>query len=85
MIKVAPLPPHGVDWHHLLLSSFTLLAFEQSFRIATEHGTRDDLSGPLLDGYGNSLGNLHGWADGDRFLLNYIGHPMEGSVTGFIW
>ena len=28
---------------------------------------------------------MHGWADGDTFLVNYIGHPMEGAVTGFIW
>ena len=39
----------------------------------------------FLDGYANSLGNMHGWADGDDFLVNYIGHPMEGAVTGFIW
>lgn len=85
VISPAPPPPRGVDWHHLLLSSGTFLVFSQAFRCATEQGTRDAFGDPFLGGYANSLGNMHGWADGDTFLVNYIGHPMEGSVTGFIW
>ncbi len=29
--------------------------------------------------------NLHGWADGDPFYVNYVGHPMQGAVSGYIW
>ena len=25
-----------------------------------------------------------GWRDGDPFLVNYIGHPMQGAVSGYI-
>jgi hypothetical protein len=25
-----------------------------------------------------------GWDDGDSFLTNYIGHPMQGALTGYI-
>jgi hypothetical protein len=25
------------------------------------------------------------WGDGDDFLVNYIGHPLEGAVTGDIF
>jgi hypothetical protein len=83
---ISPAPPRrGVDWHHLFLSSFTFLAFEHAFRNATEQGTRDGFGGSYLGGYGLSVGNLHGWADGDPFLVNYVGHPMQGSVAGFIW
>jgi hypothetical protein len=85
MMLPAPLPPSGADWHHLFLSSGAFLAFSHAFRCATEQGTRDAFGGSFLDGYGISLGNMHGWADGDNFLVNYIGHPMEGSVTGYIW
>jgi hypothetical protein len=86
MILPGPPPtPRGVDWHHLLLSSGTFLAFEHAFRSATEQGTRDGFGGSFVSGYGNALGNLHGWSDGDPFLVNYVGHPMQGSVTGFIW
>ena len=24
-------------------------------------------------------------ADGDEFYVNYVGHPMEGAVSGFLW
>ena len=33
----------------------------------------------------DAVGNLHGWSDGDPFLVNYIGHPMEGAVAGFMF
>jgi hypothetical protein len=29
--------------------------------------------------------NLHGWADGDPFYVNYMGHPIQGAVAGRIW
>ena len=38
-----------------------------------------------MSNWGKAVGNLHGWADGDEFYVNYVGHPMEGSVSGFIW
>jgi hypothetical protein len=85
VISVAVPSPRGVDWHNLFLSSFAFLAFEQTFRTATEQGTRDGFGGSFIGGYGNAVGNLHGWADGDPFLVNYVGHPMQGSVTGFVW
>jgi hypothetical protein len=28
--------------------------------------------------------NIHGWNDGDPFFVNYVDHPMEGSVAGFL-
>ncbi|MFN9428574.1 MAG: hypothetical protein ACK532_08440 [Acidobacteriota bacterium] len=43
------------------------------------------MSGPFRQGYYNSLASLHGWADGDPFYVNYVGHPMQGAVSGFIW
>jgi hypothetical protein len=33
----------------------------------------------------NSVGNLHGWSDGDPFYVNYVGHPMQGAVSGYVW
>lgn len=52
-----------------------------AFRFATEPGTREGLKGPFFQGYADSLGAMHGWSDGDPFLVNYIGHPMQGAVT----
>jgi len=52
------------------------------FRLATEQGTRNNMGGAFWPGYTNSLGNLHGWSDGDPAYVNYIGHPMQGAVAG---
>ncbi|MBM3787676.1 MAG: hypothetical protein FJW30_25250 [Acidobacteria bacterium] len=60
-------------------------SFQHSFRLATEPGTRRGMKGPFLNGYFDSVGNMHGWGDGDPFLVNYVGHPMQGSVSGYIY
>lgn len=28
---------------------------------------------------------MHGWSDGDGYYENYLGHPIEGAVSGYIW
>lgn len=78
-------PERGIAWSHLLESSLMFLSVEHMFRYTTESGTRDAFDTPFWPGYLNSVGNLHGWADGDPFFVNYIGHPMQGAVAGFIW
>jgi hypothetical protein len=75
----------GVDWGELARDSFLFLAVENAFRCATEQGTRDAFSNPFVRGYLNSVGNMHGWNDGDPFYVNYVGHPMQGAVSGDIW
>ena len=77
--------PHGVDWGHLFLQSVTFLSVENAFRCSKEQGTRDAFSTPFFRGYLNSIENLHGWNDGDPFYVNYVGHTMQGAVSGYIW
>ncbi len=78
-------PEKSVAWRNTLKQSSFFLGVQHAFRIATEPGTRSHLGGPFLSGYHKSLANLHGWADGDPFYVNYVGHPMQGAVSGFIW
>ncbi|HEY7180963.1 MAG TPA: hypothetical protein VIC84_06075 [Blastocatellia bacterium] len=92
-----PLPDHAVDqdpgksrrrntfdWNAAFRQSMFFLAIEHTFRLATEDGTRADLKGPFFKDYFRAVRSLRGWDDGDPFLVNYIGHPMAGSVSGFI-
>jgi hypothetical protein len=72
------------DWNAAFRQSMIFLGIQHAFRLATEAGTRAELKGPFFKDYFKTLGNLRGWNDGDPFLVNYIGHPMMGSVTGFI-
>ena len=80
IIAVSPTPKRetGIDWWHLTEGSLAFLTVEHVFRYATEWGTRDAFDTPFWPGYFAAVGNLHGWADGDPFLVNYVGHPMQG-------
>ncbi len=75
----------GVDWGHLIASSLSFLAVSHTYRYATESTTRRSFDQPFFPKYSAAVANLHGWGDGDPFLVNYVGHPMEGAVAGFIW
>jgi len=92
-----PLPDHALDqylregqkkdsfdWDGAFRQSMVFLGIQHAFRLATEEGTRAELKGPFFKDYFKALRSLRGWGDGDPFLVNYIGHPMMGSVTGFI-
>lgn len=86
-IAVTPAPKHetGVDWLHLAEDSLVFLAVSHTFRYASESTTRRQVHKPFFPSYFASVSNLHGWDDGDPFMVNYVGHPMEGAVAGFIW
>lgn len=76
----------SVNWRGVLLQSGFFLGIEHAFRFGTEQDTRHQMRGPLFRDYVSSLkGSGHQWGDTDPFMVNYIGHPMQGSVTGFIW
>lgn len=78
-------PTDGVQWKPLLAQSLTFLWIEHGFRFLTEPGTRDELRGPFFKDWFRSVKNTRGWRDGDPFIVNYIGHPMQGSVTNYIF
>jgi hypothetical protein len=71
-------------WRPALIQSGIFLGIQHSFRLATEPGTREELGGPFLRDYFRSVRAVRGWGDKDPFIVNYVGHPMMGAVTGFI-
>jgi hypothetical protein len=81
---IATPKPAEVEWTELTRSGLRLLGVMHGFRWLTEPGTRSGGFG-LGKGYAASVGNLHGWADGDPFYVNYVGHPMQGAVAGHLW
>jgi hypothetical protein len=76
--------PEGVDWGNLFKQSLGFLVLEHGFRLMTDPTVRASHM-PFFDGYLKSVSNLHGWGDGDPFYVNYVGHPVQGAVAGFIW
>ncbi len=71
------------DWRQAARQSFLFAGIEHSFRL-TQAKTRREFRGKFFDDWAESVRNIHGWGDGDSPLTNYIAHPMQGSVAGFI-
>lgn len=76
---------NSIHWAPLLRESLFFLGAEHTFRVATDPGVREGLKGSFVGGYADSVANIHGWSDGDPFLVNYVGHPMQGAVAGDIF
>jgi len=74
-----------LHWKPVVLQSARFLLVMHAFRLATEPSTRAELGGKFWDDYCDSVLGTGGWRDGDPKLVNYIGHPMEGAVSGFIF
>lgn len=78
-------PEPGINWKGLFLQSSLFLGVEHGFRLGLQSDTRVGLRGPFFGNYFRSLGSLHGWADGNNFEVNYVGHPIQGAIAGYIW
>ncbi len=68
-----------------IADSLRLLILEHSTRIAFQHKTRRELGGPFLRDYVRSVRIPDTWEDGDSWGVNYVGHPIHGAASGFIW
>lgn len=76
--------PTGFQWKPALAQAGLFLGFQHGFRLATEGETRAELKGPFLREWSRSVRSIKGWDDGDPVIVNYVGHPMMGAVSGFI-
>ena len=71
-------------WKPALIQSFEFLVFEHGFRLADDSYARYLLfHRPFWHDYLASADHfyMNRWGDGDDFLVNYIGHPLEGAVA----
>jgi hypothetical protein len=80
--------PH-FHWKSALLESFTFLTISHAYLAYSDyyHVTIDGLPfNHFWRDYKTSLSAWvdSGWDDGDPFLDNYIGHPVQGALTGYI-
>lgn len=83
-VKQGDLDAHsGFKWGPALKQYLLLLAIEHTFDL-TQEKTRRELKGPFIKDYFKSVRGLGGWDDGGKFFTNYIAHPMEGGIYGWI-
>ena len=84
-------PGYGVSgsyhWSGLLAQSLFFNVVENTFRAANDDQIRRLLANkPFWHDWAASMKqfNMRRWNDGDDFLVNYVGHPMQGAVSGYI-
>jgi hypothetical protein len=73
----------GFRWGDAFKQSMLFLSVQHGYAL-TQPKTRRDLHGAFFKDYFRSVRSLHGWEDGGRFFTNYVAHPLEGSLLGFI-
>jgi len=92
------IPDNGKDqrfhWGRALLESFELLSIEQAYVVKDDWtwvGGKDSENGVPFNhywrDYKQSLASwVHsGWNDGDPLIYGYIGHPIQGVATSYIY
>ncbi|MGA9566922.1 MAG: hypothetical protein WBS19_15465 [Candidatus Korobacteraceae bacterium] len=80
-------PPHQdtkVHWAKANGEALLSTGIMHTFNLWTEAGTRDALYGPWAKDWLRSVSELRGWSDSDEFMAPYVGHPIQGSIFGFI-
>jgi hypothetical protein len=86
----APVQEKGFHWRQALTESFTFLVIEQAYVVHTDfHWVASENGVPFNHywrDYKQSLSEWthSGWNDGDPNWFGYVGHPIQGALTGFI-
>jgi hypothetical protein len=71
-------------WGPAVGESLLYTGIMHTFDLGFQAGTRDSLNGHWFTHYTQSVAELRGWSDSDTFMAPYVGHPIEGSIFGFI-
>ena len=74
----------GFQWGPALGQSALFLGIEHGIRLAFDPPSRTAFGGKFWKEYVNSLREVKQWGDGNPDFINYLGHPMQGSIVGFI-
>jgi len=81
------MPKQRYPYGKLVWQSLAFTGAEDLYRLSTDPYMRTLIAnGPYWHNYIASMQqwNMRRWNDGDDFLVDYIGHPMQGAVSGFI-
>jgi hypothetical protein len=75
----------GFRWGPALRQSAFFMTLEHGARLAFDPPTRQGLKGHYWENYVASVMALKHWRDGDPWIINYVGHPIQGSISSFIY
>ncbi len=89
VVLAKPLPPaEKFHFWPAMLQSLEFTVSSDAFRVATDSGLQYNLEhlSYFHDWFASYGGyNLHRWADGDDFIVNDVGHPLQGAVFSRIF
>jgi len=80
----------GFDWGRALTESFTFLVIEQAYVVHTDFNWVVVENGVPFNHYARDYNQSltswwhAGWSAGEDPLYNYVGHPIQGAMTGYI-
>lgn len=77
--------PQRFHWKPAIYQSLLAQGFQHAYALVIQEKTQRALKGPFLSDYWESIKGVRGWDDGNKFFTNYIAHPMQGAMTGFIF
>jgi hypothetical protein len=78
----------GVNWGHLAIESSLYLTFQNAGNVYTGYWYRwETTHGKWWDRYIDSTAGWrwNRWSDDNPLLDDYVGHPIMGSITNWIW
>jgi hypothetical protein len=87
-IATRPSPPPRFQLRSALRQSFEYLMMQHAFRVADDPSLRYALShDPFFHNWFASYKgyNLGRWGDGDDFIVNDVGHPLQGALASRIF
>ena len=74
----------GFRWKAATEQTLLFLSIQHGYAF-TQPKTRRDLHGPFFRDYFRSVASIGKWGDGGKFFTNYVAHPMQGALLGFVW
>ncbi len=86
----APARKQGFHWGRALMESFVFLSIEQAYVVHDDYRWVVAENGVPFNHYWRDYKQSlsawvnAGWDDGDPKLYSYVGHPIQGALTGYI-
>jgi hypothetical protein len=84
-LKAKPQLDTSFQWRPAIEQSMRMLFVQHGFRVAAQPKTRRELGGKFYADYAESVKSIQGWEDQDNVVVNYINHPLQGAVSGYIY
>ena len=76
-------PDRSFRWKAATEQTLLFLSIQHGYAF-TQPKTRRDLHGPFFRDYFRSVASIGKWGDGGKFFTNYVAHPMQGALLGFV-